>query len=53
MAHCMHAHGKAKAACRVLAEAQQCPFTKQPLQWEQCKVLTKNNLHLYKDRIIR
>lgn len=37
----------------VLAEHSQCPFTKQPLQWEQCKMLTKSNIHLYQDKIIR
>ncbi|KAK2075880.1 hypothetical protein QBZ16_001622 [Prototheca wickerhamii] len=37
----------------VLAERSCCPFTKQPLTWEQCKVLTKNNIHLYRDRIIK
>lgn len=37
----------------MLAEHSQCPFTKQPLQWEQCKVLTKSNIHLYQDKIIR
>ena len=37
----------------VLAEHSVCPFTKQPLQWEQCKLLTKTNIHLYRDQIIR
>lgn len=37
----------------VLAEKKCCPFTKQPLTWEQCKILTKNNIHLYADRIIK
>ena len=38
---------------QVLGSTHICPFTKQPLQWEQIKVLTKSNIHLYKDRIIR
>ena len=41
------------SAQAVLAERSCCPFTKQPLTWEQCKVLTKNNIHLYRDRIIK
>jgi hypothetical protein len=36
----------------VLAEKQQCPFTNQPLQFEQLKVLTKTNIHLHKDKIV-
>ncbi|KAK9846986.1 hypothetical protein WJX84_000674 [Apatococcus fuscideae] len=35
----------------VLAEHQHCPFTKNPLSWEQCKVLTKHNIDRYQDRI--
>ncbi|KFM25932.1 Transforming growth factor beta regulator 1 [Auxenochlorella protothecoides] len=37
----------------VLSESKSCPFTKQPLTWESCKVLTKHNIHLHADRIIR
>lgn len=37
----------------VLAERKTCPFTKQPLSWEGCRVLTKSNYQLYADRIIR
>lgn len=37
----------------VLAENGVCPFTKQPLRWEQCRVLTKNNIEAYRDQIIR
>ncbi|KAL6784666.1 hypothetical protein ACKKBF_B02710 [Auxenochlorella protothecoides x Auxenochlorella symbiontica] len=37
----------------VLSESKTCPFTKQPLTWESCKVLTKHNIHLHADRIIR
>ena len=38
----------------VLAESNgKCPFTKQPLRWEQCRVLTKHNIDAYKDSIIR
>ncbi|PRW21070.1 Transforming growth factor beta regulator 1 [Chlorella sorokiniana] len=36
----------------VLAEKQQCPFTNQPLQFEQLKVLTKTNIHLWRDKIV-
>lgn len=37
----------------VLAESGLCPFTKKPLRWEQCRVLTVNNIEAYKDKIIR
>ena len=37
----------------VLGENGKCPFTKQPLNAEQCKVLTKHNIELYRDRIIK
>lgn len=36
----------------VLAESGVCPFTKKPLRWEQCRVLTHNNIDAYKDQII-
>lgn len=36
----------------VLAEKQQCPFTNQPLQFEQLKLLTKTNIHLHRDKIV-
>ena len=36
----------------VLAEHKRCPFTKQHLSWEQCTVLTHNNIDKHKDRII-
>lgn len=36
----------------VLAEKQQCPFTNQPLQFEQLKVLTKTNIHLHQHKIV-
>eukprot|EP00891_Asterochloris_glomerata_P008342 jgi/Astpho2/8342/fgenesh1_pg.00122_%23_79_t len=35
----------------VLAEQRQCPFTKAPLSWEQCTVLTHGNFERYKHRI--
>jgi hypothetical protein len=37
----------------VLAEQQRCPFTKQPLSWEQLAVLTANNIDKYRDRIVQ
>ena len=37
----------------VLGASGVCPFTKKPLRWEQCKVLTKNNYDAYKDSIIQ
>ena len=37
----------------VLAEQQRCPFTKQPLSWEQLAVLTANNIDNYRDRIVQ
>ena len=37
----------------VLAENGICPFTKQPLRWEQCRVLTLHNIEAYRDKIIR
>jgi hypothetical protein len=38
----------------VLAESNGvCPFTKQPLKWEQCRMLTKHNIDAFKDQIIR
>ena len=37
----------------VLAEQGLCPFTKKPLRWEQCRVLTKGNIEAYKDSIIQ
>ncbi|KAL4855620.1 putative lysine-specific demethylase JMJ16 [Chlorella vulgaris] len=36
----------------VLVEKQQCPFTNQPLQFEQLKVLTKTNIHLHREKIV-
>ena len=37
----------------VLAEQGVCPFTKKPLRWEQCRILTKANIDAYKDSIIQ
>lgn len=38
----------------VLAESNgKCPFTKKPLKWEQCRILTKHNIDAYRDTIIR
>ena len=37
----------------VLAEQGVCPFTKNPLKWEQCRILTKGNIEAYRDSIIR
>lgn len=37
----------------VLAEQGVCPFTKKPLRWEQCRVLTKANIEAFKDSIIQ
>lgn len=37
----------------VLAEQGLCPFTKKPLRWEQCRILTKANIEAYKDSIIQ
>ena len=37
----------------VLAESGVCPFTKQPLKWEQCRILTLHNIEAYRDKIIR
>jgi hypothetical protein len=37
----------------VLAEQQRCPFTKQPLSWEQLTVLTHNNISKYRERIVQ
>lgn len=36
----------------VLVEKQQCPFTNQPLQFEQLKVLTNTNIHLHREKIV-
>ena len=36
----------------VLAEQGLCPFTKKPLRWADCKILTKSNYDRYKDSII-
>jgi hypothetical protein len=36
----------------VLAEKQQCPFTNQPLKFEQLKLLTKTNIHLHRGKIV-
>ncbi|KAK9803111.1 hypothetical protein WJX73_005483 [Symbiochloris irregularis] len=35
----------------VLAEQRVCPFTKNPLSWEQCTVLSHSNIHRFRDRI--
>ncbi|KAK9807622.1 hypothetical protein WJX72_004551 [[Myrmecia] bisecta] len=35
----------------VLAEHGKCPFTKQPLSWESCTVLSLSNIDRYRDRI--
>ncbi|BDA48275.1 probable lysine-specific demethylase JMJ16 at C-terminar half [Coccomyxa sp. Obi] len=35
----------------VLAESGMCPFTKTPMRWEACTVLTHSNIERYKDRI--
>jgi len=37
----------------VLAESGMCPFTKKPLSWEQCRILTVHNIEAYRDKIIR
>jgi hypothetical protein len=37
----------------VLAEQGVCPFTKNPLKWEQCRILTKGNIEAYRDSIFR
>lgn len=37
----------------VLAESGLCPFTKKPLSWEQCRILTVHNIEAYRDKIIR
>jgi hypothetical protein len=37
----------------VLRENGACPFTKQPLRWEQCRMLTHDNLAVYRHRIVR
>jgi hypothetical protein len=37
----------------VLAEQGLCPFTKKPLKWADCKILTKSNYDRYKDSIIQ
>jgi hypothetical protein len=37
----------------VLAENSTCPFTKQPLRFEQCKILTVHNIEFFRDKIIR
>lgn len=36
----------------MLAEKQQCPFTNQALSFEQLKVLTTTNIHLYRSQIV-
>lgn len=36
----------------VLAESGVCPFTKNPMKWEQCRVLNHHNIEAYKDQII-
>jgi hypothetical protein len=35
----------------VLADGGKCPFTKAPLSWEQCVLLTHANIERYRDRI--
>ncbi len=35
----------------VLADSKVCPFTKTPMTWEQCTVLTHSNIDRYRDRI--
>ncbi len=42
---CMHA----RQAC--LKEHGTCPFTKAPLSWEQCTVLTLHNIERFRSRI--
>jgi hypothetical protein len=37
----------------VLSENNICPFTKQPLRFEQCKILTIHNIESFRDKIIR
>jgi hypothetical protein len=37
----------------VLAEAGVCPFTKQPLKIEQCRLLTVHNIENHRNKIIR
>jgi hypothetical protein len=36
----------------VLAEHGKCPFTKNPLSFEQCTVLTHTNIERFRERII-
>ncbi|CAD7703988.1 unnamed protein product [Ostreobium quekettii] len=36
----------------VLAEQKRCPFTKKPLSWEQCTVLTRGNIDRHRDRVV-
>jgi len=49
-----YGHVMGSATWRAVLGAQGvCPFTKKPLRWEQCKVLTKNNYDAYKDSIIQ
>ncbi|GMH41344.1 hypothetical protein BSKO_09254 [Bryopsis sp. KO-2023] len=37
----------------VLSDQRRCPFTKQPLSWEQCTMLTQTNIDKYHDRIVQ
>ena len=37
----------------VLGTKGVCPFTKQPLRWEQCRMLTHANIETFRDQIIR
>lgn len=36
----------------ILSDSTTCPFTKQPLTWGNCRVLTKSNLDSFTGRII-
>ena len=42
----------ARAMQAILAENNKCPFTGQPLSWADCIVLTRTNVHRYRDRIL-
>lgn len=35
----------------VLAEKGRCPFTGQPLSWQQCTILTHSNIDRFRNRI--
>ena len=35
----------------LLAEKQECPFTKQPLTWATITLLTKSNFERFEDKI--